>query len=156
MPYHCPQCGATYSTDETCASRFNDCQAREFSDPAYFAVHHLSVPCFMLQHDHYSRAGWIRVWRLLVRFLDGLAPEQARRDARKAGAGGNRMPSLTRGPKLVGVAAVTWSRTIADVRRDSAEQYCADVRAWTAQVVRDAEELMRTVDGAPRGEDAEG
>jgi hypothetical protein len=61
MPYCCPQCGATFSTDETCEDRFNAGQAREMTDPASLAVHHLSVPCFMLQHNHYSREGWIRV-----------------------------------------------------------------------------------------------
>jgi hypothetical protein len=53
MPYHCPECGATYNTDETCEDRFNASQAQELADPAYYAVHHVSVPCFMLQHNRY-------------------------------------------------------------------------------------------------------
>ncbi|MGZ3673268.1 MAG: DUF5946 family protein [Ktedonobacterales bacterium] len=145
VSYCCPQCGAKYSTDETCEDRFNLGQAREMTDPASFAVHHLSVPCFMLQHNRYSHDGWIQVRQMLTRFLAGLTPDEARRDRRKAVDSGNRTYSFTKGPKLAGVESIAWTYTIADVRLDTAEHYCADVWAWAAQVVRDSEELMRTV-----------
>lgn len=145
MPYRCPECRATYSTDETCEDRFNAGQAREMTDPASFAVHHLSVPCFMLQHNRYSRAGWIQVRQMLARFLAGLTPNEARRDRRKAVDSGNRTYSFTKGPKLAGVESIIWAHTIADVRLDTAEHYCADVREWAAHIVRDSEELMQTV-----------
>jgi hypothetical protein len=154
MPYCCPQCGAIYSTDETCEDRFNASQAQEFTSSAYFPVHHLSVPCFMLQHGRYSRDGWSRARQMLVRFLNGLTPEVARHDSRKAVDGGNRMYSFTRGPKLVGVESITWTRTIADMRLDTAEHYCADVWAWAEQVVRDSEDLMRTAGGETREDGA--
>ena len=57
MSYRCPQCGAAYSADETCEDRFNAGLAQELTDPAYYAVHHLFVPCFMLQHNRYSQDG---------------------------------------------------------------------------------------------------
>lgn len=145
MPYRCPQCGATYDTDETCEDQFNAGQALELTDPAYFAVHHLSVPCFMLQHNRYSRDGWIRTRELLARFLGGLTPEEARRQARRAVDSGNRTYSFTRGPTLAGVEAIAWTRTIAAVRLDTAEHYCSDVRAWAASIVHDSDELMQAV-----------
>jgi hypothetical protein len=143
MPYTCPQCGASYSADETCEDRFNASQAREFGDPAYFAVHHLSVPCFLLQHNQYSRDGWISTRRLLASFLDGRTPEEVRHQHRTAMDSGERTYSFTKGPKLAGVDAISWTRTIAENRLDSAEHHCADVREWAASVVRDSEELMR-------------
>ncbi len=147
MSCHCPQCGASYDTDETCEDRFNAGQALELADPASYAVHHLSVPCFWLQHNRYSREGWIRARELLARFLAGLTPEEARRQSRGTVDSGNRNFSFTRGPKLAGVEAITWTRTVADVRLDTAAHYCADVREWAASIVRDSEELMRTLAG---------
>jgi hypothetical protein len=91
---------------------------------------------------------------MLVRFLNGLTPEAARHDSRKAVDAGNRMYSFTRGPKLVGVESITWTRTIADIRLDTAEHYCADVWAWAEQVVRDSEDLMRTAGGETREDGA--
>jgi hypothetical protein len=144
MPSICPQCGATYSADETCEDRYYAGQAREMTDPAFAAMHHLTVPCFMLQHNRYSRHGWIGAWQVLVRFLSGTTPAEARRRSRWAVASGNRTYSFTKGPKLAGVEAIAWTRTIADVRLDMAEHYRADVRALAERVVRDAEALMRT------------
>jgi hypothetical protein len=46
------------------------------------------------------------------------------------------------------VDAIAWTRTIADVRLDTAEHYCTDVRTWAESIVRDSEELMQTVSGA--------
>ena len=145
MSYSCPQCGATYGTDETCEDRFHAGQAREMTDAAFLAAHHLSVPCFMLQHNRYSRDGWIQVRQMLTRFLNGLTPAEARRSARKAVDSGNRTYSFTRGLKLAGVESIPWTRTIADVRLDTAEHYCTDVWEWATQIVRDSEDLMRTV-----------
>jgi uncharacterized protein DUF5946 len=89
--------GATYSTDETCEDRFNASQAQEFTGPAYFAVHQLSVPCFMLQHNRYSRDGWISVRQVLVRFLHGLTSQEAREESRMAG-GEEAQPSIVTCP----------------------------------------------------------
>lgn len=151
MPDRCPRCGATYRTDETCEDRFNAGQAQELTDPAYYAVHHLSVPYFMLQHNRYSRDGWIRARELLARFLNGLTPDEARRQSRRALDSGNRTYSFTRGPKLAGVDMIAWTRTVADVRLDAAAHYCSDVREWAASIVRDSDEMMRTVSGARYG-----
>jgi len=44
------------------------------------------------------------------------------------------------------VAAIAWSRTIADARLSTAEQYCADVRAWAESVLADSAALMRKLE----------
>jgi hypothetical protein len=56
---------------------------------------------------------------------------------------GNRTFSLTRGPTLDGVEDTAWTRTVADVRLDTAERYCADVRAWATSVLADSAGLVR-------------
>ena len=145
MPYVCPQCEASYSADETCEERFNACQLQEMADPAYYAVHHLTVLCFMLQHNRYSRKGWIMARDSVASFLRGLTPEEARRRYRHVVDSRNRTFSITKGPRLAGVEAIAWTRTIADVRLDTAEHYRADVRAWAESIVRDSDELMQTV-----------
>jgi hypothetical protein len=44
MPYNCPECGATYNTDETCEDRFNASQAQELADPAYYVFGSIKRP----------------------------------------------------------------------------------------------------------------
>ena len=52
MSLECVWCGARYATPgETCEDRFNLALAREFEDPAFGMVHHLTVPAYMLQHN---------------------------------------------------------------------------------------------------------
>lgn len=137
----CPHCGATLSAFSSCRERFDRALALEFSNPAYFAVHHLSVPCYLLQHEHYSCAEWLAACDLLRQFVEGhLTRPAARRRAaalvkkyKDASAGSN-------GQRREAEREIRWSRTIADVRLDSPTHYCADVRAWAAAVVADTEQ----------------
>ena len=139
-----PHCGALQAEGETCEERFNLGQFKEVEQPAYYTVHQLSVPCYMLQHNRYSRPGWIHARELLRQFLqEALSPERARRQNKSAVDSGNRTWSITRGPKLPGVEAIKWSRSIADVRLDTPEIYCADVRLWAASIIKDSEQLVR-------------
>jgi hypothetical protein len=124
-------------------------------NPAYLAVHHMSVPCFMLQHNRYSQEGWIRARHLLARFLNGLTPQEALRSSRHAVDSGNRAYSFTKGPKLAGVESIAWTRTIADVRLDTAEHYSVDVRAWAERIVHDSDDLLRTI-GSDRQKEKNG
>lgn len=146
-PGACPQCGAALNPGETCRERFDAAQLIEVVDPAYYAVHHLSVPCYMLQHNFYSRRGWLAVRRLLDEFLNqGLTPQAARkRDAAKMDSG-KRTWSITKGPKLPGVGDVRWSFTISNVRTDTAENYCAGVRRWAEAVLADTLHLASELD----------
>jgi hypothetical protein len=140
MREHCDQCGADWPEGESCDGYFGLCLAEEQGQPDLYAVHHLIVPAFMLQHNRYSRTGWLEAHRLLGQMLEGLtwaeARQQITRDQRE------QKISLIKGPKLDGVDAITWSETIAAVRLDSAEHYCADVRRWAASVWADSAPLV--------------
>lgn len=144
MPSSCPQCGAVFTTAETCADRFTTTQFIEVEQPPYYAVHHLSVPCFMLQHNAYSQTGWLAVRQLLHQFIyEGWTPAMARREGRVKADSRNRTWSFTKGPKLPGVEQIAWTYTIADVQWDTAEIYCAQVRQWAVRVLADSETLVR-------------
>lgn len=140
MPYQCPQCGAVFATGETCQDYFDTCQLKEIEQPAYYAVHHLSVPCYMLQHNLYARDGWLEVRKLLGKFVyDGWTPAMARRHYRVAADSRHRTWRFTKGSRLPGVEDIAWSCTIAGVKLTTAEIYCADVRHWAESILADTE-----------------
>jgi len=150
MSSSCSQCGANFSSDDTCQDRFNLSQFKELEQPAYYAVHHLSVACYLLQHNAYSRDGWLAVRELLFQFVSmGLTPAMARRQNQVRFDNGKRKQSLTKGIKLPDVEKIAWSCTIADVRLDSAELYCADVHHWAESILADSEGLIRTIEYLP-------
>ncbi len=140
----CPQCGAALAPGETCRDRFNEGQLKEVEQPARYAVHQLSVPCYMLQHNVYSREGWLEVRETLRQFVEeGLKPTDARRRNRIRLDSGHRAWSVTRGPKLAGVEQIHWTFTVADLRLDTPEHYCADVKRWAQSVLADSAALVR-------------
>lgn len=142
MPFTCPQCGAGFDADERCQDRYLADQLEESQEPSFYVVHHLSVPCYMLQHNAYSQVGWVAARDLVQQFVyRGLTPEMARRQFQRQ-KGQRKTASITRGPKLPGVEAIRWSRTIAHVRVDTAEHYCADVREWAKSILVDSEALI--------------
>lgn len=145
MSYICPQCGAKFTSKETCQDRFNANQLKEIEQPEYYAVHNLSVPCYMLQHNVYSQKGWLAVRELLLQFVyNSLKPEIARKQNRIKYDSGHRKWSFTKGPKLPGVEKIKWSFTIADVRLDSAEIYCKDILHWAKNILEDSKQLVET------------
>jgi hypothetical protein len=145
MPAKCPKCGAEYPAGETCRDRFNLCLAAEFEHPdTYGMVHMLNVAGYMLQHNEYSREGWLWTRESVSGVLRGdVTPEDARRRDRGALDSGRRAWSVTRGPKIPEVDALPWARTLADVRLETAEIYCADVRQWVMSVLADTEALAQ-------------
>lgn len=146
MDTRCPACGARLDNNVECRTRFDEILGLEFSKPAYFAVHHLSVAAYQLQHNHYSREGWITMARLLCRFIrDGIPVDVAAREIRNASARGDESRNWTKGPKLSGVEAINWRKTIADVRLETSELYCADVKAWAEAVCRDAGTVLESL-----------
>lgn len=143
MPFTCVECGEIYVSDETCQQRFEACLALEYENPiAYGTVHLLSVACYMLQHNLYSREGWLET-RELVRLTisqestpaDILKKNRDRLDSRV------RKWSLTKGEKLAGFAAIRWSRTIADIRLENPQDYISDVKQWAISVLEDTLEI---------------
>jgi hypothetical protein len=145
MAYVCPQCGAIFSCDEKCEDRFSLILSKEFENPEYGAVHHLSVPCYHLQHNLYSKEGWLITRALVYQFLfNDLTPEMARRDNRSNFNSNNREFRIKRGEKLIGVDDIKWSFTVADVRLDTAEVYCHDVTNWAKSTIKDSEHIKET------------
>jgi hypothetical protein len=139
----CPKCGAPFDSEAACRDQFNLGQFLELEQPENYAVHYLSVPCYMLQHNIYSRDGWLEVRELLRRFVEeGLTPEEVRRRYRHELDSGNRTISFTRGPKLEAVAAIHWSFTVERIRLDSPEHYCADVWEWARSILADSAPLV--------------
>ncbi|PKO11821.1 MAG: hypothetical protein CVU39_27215 [Chloroflexi bacterium HGW-Chloroflexi-10] len=144
MP-NCAQCGADLPEETSCIDCFNLSQIAELEKPGYYAVHHLSVPCYMLQHNIYTREGWLQVYRLLHRFVyEGFTPKEALKENKRSADSGNRNFSFTRGPKLPGVEIIQWKFTIADVRLDTVENYCADVLTWAKHILKDAQDLVES------------
>jgi len=143
VPFICAQCGAIYASDETCQQRFEACLALEYENPlAYGAVHLLSVACYMLQHNLYSREGWLET-RALVR--QTISQESTPADIRKMNRdrldSGVRKWSITKGAKLAEFATIRWSRTIADIRLENPEGYVSDVKQWAVSVLEDTLEI---------------
>lgn len=140
---HCLDCGAEFATGEQCRERFDLCLAKELENPTtYGLVHHLTVICYMLQHQGYSRQGWLESRELLVKFIrQGQTPDGVRRQNYQRLDSGRRKWSITRGERF-STAGVSWSHTIADVRLDNAEVYQADVTLWARAVLADTEKLL--------------
>ncbi len=143
MSVKCALCGGTFSPDETCEERYNQCLALEFGQPGYGVVHHLTVPCYYLQHNLYSREGWLHARQLLVAFLEeGASPEEVRQRQKQHLDSGQREWHLTKGEKFPGFESIIWTRTIADVRTDTPEVYKRDVEAWAKSVLADIQSVM--------------
>ena len=139
----CEACGAPLLAGQLCADRFHTLLALEFANRAYFTVHHLSVPGYLLQHNHYSRGGWLATRQLLRRFVhEQLTPEEARQQTRATVGDLQRSWRWTSGPKLATVEGIAWTRTIADVRLETVDDYCADVWVWARAVLADTREVQ--------------
>lgn len=151
MTQNCHQCGATYPTDESCQDRFYLCLALEYENPAAFgAVHHLTVTCFMLQHNAYARNGWLEARNILAQFVhSGVEPAQIRRQLHSQRNSRHRAWSVTKGTKLAELDTILWTRTIADVRFDDPAIYCADVTQWAMSILADTEPLYQNNDFVP-------
>jgi hypothetical protein len=150
MSQKCPQCGAEYPSVESCHDRFDLCMALEFENPIVWAVHHLTVACYMLQHNEYSREGWLESRKMIAQFVRGdLPPAVMRKLNRAKFASAHRTWSVTRGAKFSEFDAITWSRTIAGIRLENPKMYCSDVRLWAASVLEDTETFLQALNRAP-------
>jgi hypothetical protein len=119
------------------------CLAKEFENPTtYGAVHHLTVACYMLQHNAYSRDGWLGTRHLLVQFIqEGKTPAEVRYENRHKLDSGPRKWRVTKGAKI-STDGLVWTHTIADVRLDNPDAYCADIELWAKSVLADTEKLV--------------
>ena len=136
----CPECGAPAGE---CESRYHECLVKEFSEPGYGAVHHLTVSAYMLQHSsRLTREGWLYERELLREFLvEKKSPAFIRkqnRDVLDSGKRNFRIKPKTGEPVIV---KIMWTKTILDIRAEDATVYCADVREWASNVLKNIEGL---------------
>ena len=144
----CPRCGAYLSSGESCRDRFDLCLALEYENPTtYGTVHHLTVACYMLQHNDYSRSGWLEARQMLAEFIQqGITPADVRKRNHSKLDSRNRKWSVSKGAKLSEVEAIVWSGTVGDVRLDEPENYCADIKLWATTVLADTTTFMQEMD----------
>lgn len=133
----CPECGAAESA---CEVRFHECLALEFQDPAYGAVHHLTVIAYTLQHSsQLTREGWLHQYRLLRQFIiENKPPDFIRQQNKDLDSGKRTFKIKSINGKPV-ISKTRWTKTILDVRMENAKDYCEDVAAWARSVLEEAE-----------------
>ncbi len=136
----CPECGAP---ETLCQTRFDEFLALEFTNAGYGAVHHLTVTAYMLQHSSkLTREGWLYERGVLREFLvENKPPAFIRKQNRDLVDSGKRTFKIKSRDGLPVIYNSTWTKTILDVRTESAEVYCANVSAWARAVLEDAEKI---------------
>ena len=136
----CPDCGAP---DNACETRFHEFLVKEFEEPSYGAVHHLTVATYMLQHSSkMTREGWLFERGLLREFLvENKAPAFIRKQNKDLVDSGKRKFKIKSKTGLPVINKTLWAKTILDVRSGNAEVYCEDITAWARSVLEEAEEL---------------
>lgn len=147
MPYTCPDCGATFSGDDSCQSVFDEFLVLEFTDPEYGVVHMLTVACFMIQHRRYSDAGLRWIERQLRHYLESGRPqEQIREQAASETDQSRRTWKVTRQPDEPPLPRIPWSVTIADVAKNyqDAASYCEWVRRWARATVQEVKPWLKS------------
>ncbi len=118
--------------DPACAAAFDLVLAREFEDPAYFAVHQLTVAAYQL--DHPEGASDLAITRLLsvlrAAVVDGMdGPALLRHNRRES----HRLRVHPPGP--IARPRERAATGILDVAAASdADAHCTVVRGWAAQV----------------------
>lgn len=136
----CPECG---TPDNVCETRFYECLAKEFEDPAYGVVHHLTVAAYMLQHSSkLTYEGWLYERALLREFLVANKPPAFIRKQNKdlVDSGKRAFKFKSKDGKPV-ISKTAWTKTILDIRMENAEVYCEDVTGWARSVLEDAENV---------------
>ena len=137
---NCPECGAP---DNTCEAHYHECLVKEFTDPGYGAVHHLTVATYMLQHSSkLTKEGWLHMRGLLREFLsEKKPPALIRKQSKDIVDSGKRTFKIASKDGQPKIRRARWTKTVLDVRMENAEAYCADVNAWARAALADAEQV---------------
>lgn len=141
MSEHCPECGALWRHGVTCADHFHQMLFWENEDSANWAVHHLTVLCYHLQHPSlYAADGLEHAKGLLIKFVDeGVDPRVLRVQMRDEVDSGKRKFKITATADSRGAYAhpITWTMTAADVVAGGIAQYIEQVTAWGRSALAD-------------------
>ncbi len=137
----CPECGARRTAEHPCRDHFYQMLFWENEDPTRWAVHHLMVLCYHLQHPSlYSVEGLATARGLLTDFIEhGLSPEEVRKKNSGPVASGARDWTITARPGNQGAydRPIPWTMTAADVVVAGAEAYVESVSTWARAVHAD-------------------
>lgn len=131
----CLHCGV-----ENCEAKFRECLVRDFTEPGYGVIHHLTVSAYMLQHNGYTDEMSSAMAHFVLRHLDKPPSEAEKQQIRAWTDGPQRV--TRRGPAPPIAPPGGWSLTIGDVDLESADCYRNTVRAW-AQAVASASPAYR-------------
>ena len=146
MEKFCPICGAFYQEDLTCQSVFDQFLALEFSNPAYGAVHFLTVSCYMIQHGRYSDIALIWIEKQLRDYFEtGISADQIRLQAGKEASQEIRDWKVNRQPGEPEQAKIAWTVTILDVALEyqDAESYIKQIEKWARATLDEMQPLIR-------------
>jgi hypothetical protein len=137
---NCPECGAP---GRACESRYHECLVKEFTDPEYGAVHHLTVAAYVLQHSSkLTKEGWLYERELLREFLvENKPPAWIRKQNKDLVDSGRRGFKITARDGRSVIGRTQWTKTILDVRMQDADSYCQDITAWARASLHDVETL---------------
>ncbi len=139
MSQQCTDCGAEWKDGKTCEDDFHQMLFWEGDNPGNWAVHHLMVLCYHLQHPRlYSADGLTEGKRLLVEFVqNGVSTEEIRSRNKDRVDSGKRTWKIkvTADSKGAYANPVQWSMTVADVIAGGIESYCDNVRKWAQSML---------------------
>lgn len=135
----CPICGADWRTGMTCEDAYHILIAREFVDPLAGMVHHLTVLCYMIQHDQYTQSAydWARA-SLEKIILQNLTTDELRLSARSFAR--QKQTGIVRNPNTPSVVRpkTAWTMTVVDAAQATdSKEHVALVKSW-ARAVWDA------------------
>jgi hypothetical protein len=139
MDTQCLECGAALPEGVTCRDHFDQMLYWEAENSANWAVHHLMVLCYHLQHPSlYSPEMLNGGMGLLADFVErGITTEQVRKRDRDKVDSGKRTWKIKGTPESHGVYKhpITWTMTAADVTGAGEPNYCDSVRAWSQSML---------------------
>jgi hypothetical protein len=120
--------------------------ALEFSDPAYGAVHFLTVACFMIQHRRYSDEALAQIQIALRAYLNlGVRGDELRQRVGHALGQTKRTWKVLRQPDAPPLPEVAWDIAIADVKQSAhdAARYREHVTRWARRTLEQMEAQRR-------------
>jgi len=138
-PAHvCPDYGAFWPDSASCENALHQMLVWEYENPPLWAVHHLLVLCYYLQHPRlYSPAGLTDAQQILTAFVvQGVPPEEILRRNRAALDSGKRDWKITGTATVYGTYQypLRWPMTAADVLVGGVNNYCDNVCAWAESI----------------------
>ncbi|GAB3227514.1 DUF5946 family protein [Mycolicibacterium hippocampi] len=138
MAAGCPYCGV-----DDCETKFHACLDRDFSDPEYGVVHHLTVSTYMLQHGRYTDENVHAMAEFVLAYLDEPPNQHARSEIRQRSDGSRRI--IRRGEESRSLV-LRCQDSIGDVDLSTPENYRTSVRRWAEAVARAARGPSRVSD----------